>query len=457
MDDVLSAMAAADGLSHDRLATSIVRNLDALSVGSVIAIQAPWGRGKTDLLKRVEQQFQKRATSNEAAYPLWINPWQYGTPNLIAPVVTELIERVESDEREGNERLRNAAETLLRAGNAVAFKALSVFVPFGDLLSGGQAPVDSLIGKLFDPDAPASGALDADPIAVMAHRFCELIDEYLRVTGSEGPVIICVDDLDRCLPDQQIAMLEAVHFLTGAGAEANFVVAIDPRLVQQAAVSHYSGSSFDVEQYLNKLFDLRVNLTALAGPLRRGFIRAALEKMASEVPGPVEEIGLSASELSRIWNSVFFLPELSNPRLITRAVRRFQLYLECDSNPLGVGGLSADVEVETPQLIETLVRLIAIAERWPDLRLLVQAMDPDVLRERLQQFASYYGVVSVNFSEERLLSMRDELEKSPWLFDRLPDRRFHPDLGLFLEPTLELPEVAVILNGFDQKLTLAGL
>jgi hypothetical protein len=449
-------MMEADGLGHDDLAASIAGNIDALPVGSVIAIQAAWGRGKTDVLMRVESLFQERAEADSAVRPLWINPWQYGTPNLIAPLVTELLQRLEPEQRAGNPRLREAAETLLRAGNAVAFKALSVFVPFGELLSGGQGPVDDLIRQLFASDA-APALLDADPIAAMARRFCDLIDEYLNITGSSGPVIICVDDLDRCLPDQQIAMLEAVHFLTGAGAEANFVVAIDPRLVQQAAVSHYSGSAFDVEQYLNKLFDLRVNLTALAGDLRRNFIASALRKTDTGGAVAAARLGLEEDELARIWNETFYLPELSNPRLISRAVRRLDLYLAHDPDPLDIPGLGGNSTLTPSQRVALLVRLIAIAERWPDLRLLVQAIDPSVLRDRLEKFSRFYGLGSESPSPKATASLKSEIAESPWLFDRLPDRKFHPDLGLFLDNMLELPELDKAIEGLDRKLMAAGL
>lgn len=452
MEDAPTALTEVDGLSHDDLAASIARNIDSLPAGSVIAIQAAWGRGKTDVLNRVARLF--RESSDSAADPLWINPWQYGTPNLISPLVTELLQRLEPEQRSGNTRLKDASETLLRAGNAVAFKALSVFVPFGELLSGGQAPVDELIARLFSPDQPGE-PLDTDPIAAMARRFRDLIDEYLIITGSSGPVVVCVDDLDRCLPDQQIAMLEAMHFLTSAGAHANFVVAIDPRLVQQAAVSHYSGSSFDVEQYLNKLFDLRVNLTALAGPLRKSFLALALKELDEMTPSAATRLGIEQDVFAATWNEAFYLPELSNPRLISRAVRRFGLYLASEPDPLGIEGLDEPSEADRIGRVGVLVRLVAITERWPDLRLLVQVMDPDGLEERLRQFAAHFGWPSDGTATNA--GRGGGAAEAPWLFNRLPDRKRHPDFGLFLDDLLALPNVAEVIDCLDRKLTAAGL
>jgi len=440
---------AVDGLGHDKLAAAIVEHLDTLPDGSVVAIQAPWGRGKTDLLQRVRGLCEERDGETPSARPLWVNPWEYGTPNLIAPLVIELLERLPPAQR--SERVKQAARTLLRAGNAVAFKALSVFVPFGEVLSGGQQPVDDLIKQLFEPGAD-TGPTDADPVAAMAGRFRDLIDDFLAATESPGPMIVCVDDLDRCLPDRQIAMLEAMHFLTSAGARAVFVIAIDPRLVQQAAVSHYSGSGFDVEQYLNKLFDLRVTLTALAGDLRQRFVTFVLG--AGDLAG---RLGIDREELADIWNRTFYLPELSNPRLMSRALRRLDLYLAADPNPLDLPVSDEESEIATVDRVAVLIRLIAIAERWPDLRFLMQALDPVGLPQAFKEFTAFYGVTSDSTPAEEMARLKDRFAEAGWVFERLPNRKSHPDLGLFLSSTLLIPDVTTALLGFDAKLMAVGL
>src|SRR5262249_43622897 len=138
-----------DGLGHAGLALAIVEHMATLPPGSVIAVQGPWGRGKTDVLTRVHDVLVARAGTT-APPPLWLNPWQYGSPNLIAPLVVQLLDRIPPAGRSGSATLRRAAETLLRAGNAIAFKALSVVVPFGEVLQAGKGPIDDLIGELFD-------------------------------------------------------------------------------------------------------------------------------------------------------------------------------------------------------------------------------------------------------------------------------------------------------------------
>ncbi len=257
--------AATDALRHEGVADAIAGHITRLPAGSVISVQGPWGRGKTDVVTRVFDLFDRDALAGDAPKPIWIDPWQYGRPDLIQPVVVALLDRMRKQGKD-SELLRKAATTLLHASNAMVFKALS-FVPFGTIAEAAQPAVDQLIDQVMKGDNQERPDADADPVHEMAERFYDLVNLVLSQASSGGksgkPLLVCVDDLDRCLPDHQIAMLEAIHFLTSAGANCSFLVALDPVLVQQAAVTHYRTDGFDSNQYLDKLFNLRVNLTAL--------------------------------------------------------------------------------------------------------------------------------------------------------------------------------------------------
>lgn len=274
-----------DALDHDVLATAIAGHLDALPPGSVVAVQGAWGRGKTDLLHRVCDQFDQRAAEGNGPKPLTLDPWRYGVPNLIAPLVQEIIRRIPPERRKGEILLR-CAKSLLRAGNTLLFKTLPVVMPspLGDALDSFEKPVDHLIAQLFGEVAEQA---DSDPVHDMGTRFAELVDQYLRVVcDGRGRLLIGVDDLDRCLPDHQIAMLEAIHFLTSTDANCSFLIAIDPVLVQQAAITHYKTDGFDFDQYLNKLFTLRVTLPELRPPVIQDLISAELGALGA---GPIPD------------------------------------------------------------------------------------------------------------------------------------------------------------------------
>ena len=252
----------ADALGHEAVAARLVAQTEQLPAGSVIAVQAPWGRGKTDVLARVERVVR------ENKIVVSINPWQYGDADLLTPLVLALIELIPPPKRSSTKALRRIAETILRAGVNFGLKAAAPTVPLFGVAAGA---VDKLLGGLFkalDTQADANaddGAPDADPVAMMGKRFRELVDALIVARELPGgtQLLVCVDDIDRCLPDRQVALLEAIRFLISSGASATFLIALDPTLARQAIKTHYNTDAFDPDRYLDKMFDLRVNLPAV--------------------------------------------------------------------------------------------------------------------------------------------------------------------------------------------------
>ena len=180
-----------DALGHSQVAQRLPWAVSQLSAGSVVSLQGSWGRGKTDVLARLVTAAQQSKVDR-----LWVNPWQYGTPDLLSPLVLALLDAC----------CRRASSKGL--------------------------------------------------------RFSELVDALLEESGGQRRMI-CVDDLDRCLPDRLVALLQAMRFLISAGARATFVVALAPILARQALVTHYQTDAFDPDQYLDKMFTLRVSLPAV--------------------------------------------------------------------------------------------------------------------------------------------------------------------------------------------------
>jgi KAP family P-loop domain len=434
------AKAEFDALSHGDLAEAIAGHIESLPRGAVIAVQGSWGRGKTDVVTRVFDRF----AAGGGPAPIWIDPWQYARPDLIQPVIVELLTRTRDRPADKKRMLRATARTLLRASNAMAFKAASVFVPFGSILEAAQEPFDDLISAALD-DGRQEVDPDADPVHEMAVRFRELVDEVVD-PASEKPLLICVDDLDRCLPDHQIAMLEAIHFLTSAHANCAFLVAIDPLLVQQAAFAHYRTDALDINQYLDKLFELRVNLTALRDAQIAHLVAAEFNRNVAALLK--EGLGADPEQVQAAFGDVFFVLELANPRLVHRAFER--LRLAAAANVRAGYDLLRD-----PRALESVVAWCAIAERWPQLRQLLQASNREQWHPNLIAVAGYYGQWG---DEEEDRDKTAMLGAARNITDRLPGQLKQPDLGYFLSDLiLSAPAVIDTLQKIDAIFTSLGL
>ena len=233
---------------------------------------------------------------------------------------------------------------------------------------------------------------DLDPVSEMGSRFAELVRAVLASEGSspESRLLICLDDLDRCLPHRQVALLEALHFLVSAGAQATVLVALDPALARQSVITHYGTDMFDPERYLDKMFDLRVSLPAISGDILKTLIRKQLA-----MPVRFEDTEISRSELASTrcgqlftdledaFEKALLLPDFCNPRMIGRMLQRIYL--------LACSDVSFKMQVN-PEERWILVLWLALIERRPEFRAAIRAAaTSEEKQNRLEKMREAYS------------------------------------------------------------------
>lgn len=360
-----------DTLGHEATATRLLAWSAQLPAGAVIAVQGDWGRGKTDVLARVAAQTVRNP--GPAGSALWLNPWQYGTPDLLTPLVQALQERAGVHD---NARLRAAASRLVKAGVNFGLKAAGEAIPGGQLLEIASPAVQSLLEGESE-----SGSQKVDPVMEMAQDFRELTLAALGDYAEVGTrLIVCVDDLDRCLPGRQVALLQGLRFLVAAGAPVTLLIALDPVLAHAGVRLHYGAQEIDADRYLDKIFDLRLSLPGLDPLAVAAFFSSRLQQPVRTERGDFP----LAEQLSLPWLEVHAgaiapVQSLRNPRVLARL---------CDK--LRVLAATGDLPAPPTQAhAESLLLWLAFGERWPRHRALVQAA-PD-FAVRLSALARQVG------------------------------------------------------------------
>lgn len=402
-----------DSLDHQGFAESLLATALRMPKGCVVALQGPWGRGKTDVLTRVAGRLHQADGTDDhdrAARPIWINPWQYGTPDLLTPLVIELLHRIPTKKRRlYAATLRRAAESLVRAGASFGLKATAMALPVGQILSAAAEPIDRVLEGLFSAGTSQNEAApDPDPVAMMATRFRELVDLLLmRANINDARLVICVDDLDRCLPHRQVALLEALRFLGSSGAATTVLVALDPTLARQAVVTHYGTDVFDPDLYLDKMFHLRVTLPAMSPAGVTTLIRRELttrqvgeSNLGDWMTGQPRELPIQGVRpdwdwpstprelgwpggfpldpmsrydiVARAMSDALEVQELRSPRLITRMIER--IHVLANRSAGRSGETIAPLWMTTPTQLKLFVLWLAIGERWPAVRAAMQAI-----------------------------------------------------------------------------------
>jgi hypothetical protein len=478
-----------DCLGHDGIAQSILEKLRVLPSGSVISIQGPWGRGKTDVLARIAVASCSGNTPSGSAptKAIWINPWQYGTPDLLSPIVIALLKKIHRKNPTPGEALWKAAESVIKAGIGFGLKATAVTLPGGKLFEVAAEEAKSLLAGLFEAHGLEQDAKsDPDPVSEMGSRFKELVNAALTSEGAARGArqLICVDDLDRCLPDRQVALLEALHFLVSAGAQATILVALDPALARQSVITHYGTDMFDPERYLDKMFDLRVSLPAVSGDILKTLIRKQLAMIVRFEDTEVSRSEFAATrcgqlfiDLEDAFDKALFLPDFCNPRMIGRILQRIYL-LACSEVPF-------KMQIN-PEERWILVLWLVLIERRPEFRAAIraaatseekknllkemrQAYSFDTSPHTIRRYVPPHSPMQSETVEPPISEIQAERE-SLMLAIGMPERARAPDLcrifpNLYArwekthEHAQEHPNVAFarIFADFDDLLVQAGL
>jgi len=243
--------------------------------------------------------------------------------------------------------------------------------------------VDSVLARLEGDSRKKSSAKPpsdrpGDPVAQMAEAFRNLVDELAPDDQAveKNMVFVFVDDIDRCLPDRQVAMLEALRFLLSAGARARFVIAMDPHLATVALGAHFNVPYLDTVRFLDKLFHLRFHLPTLAPSCVKDMIstNGEIQLRISEGTGisradtktmfgtgdPIKTLAgkvFDDGNWTKAAANVFSLEGLNNPRTIVRAIRRLGMFAAVFPPP--------KVKVE---LTTAFFGWLAISVRWPEAR-----------------------------------------------------------------------------------------
>ena len=388
MDDNLNhpfEMAESDLLNHDSYARSLLRRISLLRDGATVAICAPWGRGKTDVLARVHRIASHQSDDAESTFAqvIAVNPWRYAQHDLLTPLVLELLSKRDNTRRTSKAAVWKAARTVIAGGMAIGMRATPTLIPGGKLIQSladdAKEIVDGLLEAVEAQDQPAR--IDPDPVASLGLRFRELVDAALESNRPTDRVLICIDDMDRCLPGRQVALLEALHFLRAADARAIFLVAVDPSLLRRAVAAHYGSTAFDSDAYIEKIVDYTQDLPPLDSSATQAVVGYWLEQpiLAKTGTGSIREWmkdrwgqdGLSVfSQLQQMtWSH-----DLVNPRVMSRMFYRLRMLTLEDVKP-------ESLELASYETRNRLAIWLAATQRWPETRRALSVDGPSIIEK----------------------------------------------------------------------------
>lgn len=327
-----------------------------------VLVSGDWGAGKTTLLRVIEHELRERA-----CHPVVFEAWRYEAegpllPALVRVVWSHLPPSVRADAEHKKLWAELWQDTVTAAASMGPSLAQLVAGPLGGTLMNGLVGV---LKRRQGGQAPdAAGGLESS----ITERLWDKLHLAVGTLPSDAtPLVVLIDDLDRCSPSGAVALLDAIRMLIvqaprGASQaklagsderplDLHFVVALDRTVLTQAVARKYHDiSRFEGNRYLEKIFPLTFDLPRPD----ESAIRELVERSLTQSHLALRDV--CAGALSK--------PIFANPRLVKRCINRLKLLRHFEKAKGEIGS------AEYRELV-VLVEWLAATERWPSLRRLL--------------------------------------------------------------------------------------
>ncbi len=266
-----------DVLSRKESADIPTEFVDSLTESFVLAIDSPWGTGKTVFLKMWIQTLR-----NQGRYCLYFNAWENDfSDSPLVSLIGEIGDSIENLDIPGKkkdfankafEKTKKLGATLVKAALPAAVKMATAGML--DLNEALETTIADLAEKLAQEEIEKYQA-DKNTIQHFRSSLSNLVAALRKIDAkaAQKPIVFVIDELDRCRPDYAVQLLEKVKHLFSVEGLV-FVLSIDRNQLGECVKSLY-GAGMNADGYLRRFIDLEYRLPA---PEKGKFTKALFEK-----------------------------------------------------------------------------------------------------------------------------------------------------------------------------------
>lgn len=245
-----------------------------------VGIFGAWGTGKSSLMQMIKENLTNQANIRTT----WFNPWKYERKEelwnaLIQTILYQIIE-----ERTLDPKIREKAVNLAASLTwATIKKAITYFSH--DFVS------DESIQKVIE-------AFDKRDERLYRHinQFEESFSDFVAEYTKGGRLVIFIDDLDRCLPENAITILESIKLFIGHSS-CIFVIGMDNQVVEAGIQLRFAEKlKLDGREYLDKIIQVPFYLPQISfGRLKNAFLTEGLGTEFSDVIWEIIRLGMDGN------------------------------------------------------------------------------------------------------------------------------------------------------------------
>lgn len=225
----------------------------------VMALDAPWGSGKTTLVRMLMEELKGK--NFQCTY---FNAWKvdHVTDPLVAMVSS--IDRIQLGGNEASSTFRERLQAVKEVTNVVAKRAV---------IAGTKALTLGALDLEEEIESVAS-ELAGDSVGDIVNAFQRenrLLDKFraeltdavaqLPLAGKEPNLVFFIDELDRCRPSFAIELLERIKHLFDV-PNIVFVLSVDKKQLEASTAAVY-GAAINAAEYLRRFIDLEYGIPAV--------------------------------------------------------------------------------------------------------------------------------------------------------------------------------------------------
>ena len=231
--------------------------------GRVFALDGKWGYGKTYILERLEKELeglQNEETQDDRFYVFHYNCWQYDYYEEPAvAIVSAMLEKYLEANKAENALQKEYTDLKTVLGKiAGEFTKNKIGINLVELCKELE---ENKGEKIENPS-------DFDNMFAFK-KTLDFTRNQIRELSKNKTVLLVVDELDRCMPEYAIKVLERLHHMFEGLDNVIVLLAIDSTQLEHSVKEIY-GEQVDTERYLRKFISFRVRLDI--GKVQSNFI-----------------------------------------------------------------------------------------------------------------------------------------------------------------------------------------
>src|SRR3989442_36173 len=325
-----------DMLDRARFAQALRRMLETCETPLVVGLYGTWGIGKTSLMRQIKELLGER---NEIR-TIWFDPWQHQFDE--DPAIALLHTMV--DQLNLGDEAKKLLTVIAAALGSILLKATTTL----------STPEIQELGERYEQER--------FQIREKQIRLREYFTKLIGKASDSGRhrLVFFIDDLDRCVPEQVLKVLEALKLYLNL-ANCVYVIGVDRAALECSIRLRYKEQEVREADYLDKIVQLPFTIPPIARESMARFIEPLLPTELTDTSDLlVRGLGDNPRQVKRFINTFLLNHELAaamlgkryDPKLLAGGLlvqyRNQELYRAAVLHPSVLVAAASDGEAAKP-------------------------------------------------------------------------------------------------------------